>query len=51
MENLLNWHLIYRNESQMRDICPEAADQSDMCVRADATGVNLFLEVRKPKNG
>jgi extracellular factor (EF) 3-hydroxypalmitic acid methyl ester biosynthesis protein len=51
MEYLLDWHLIYRNDEQMRDICPEATDKADVCVRTDVTGVNLFLEVRKPDNG
>ena len=51
MEYLLDWHLIYRNDKQMRDIRPDAADKTDICIRTDATGVNLFLEVRKPDNG
>lgn len=49
MEYLLDWHLIYRKEKDMREICPEAADRGDACVRTDGTGVNLFLEVRKPE--
>jgi len=51
MEYLLDWHLFYRNEKQMWDIRPDAADKTDVCIRTDATGVNLFLEVRKPDNG
>jgi extracellular factor (EF) 3-hydroxypalmitic acid methyl ester biosynthesis protein len=51
MEYLLDWHLIYRNDTQMRDIRPDAADKTDVCIRTDATGVNLFLEVRKPDHG
>ena len=51
MEYLLDWHLIYRNDKQMRDIRPDGADKTDVCDRTDATGVNLFLEIRKPENG
>ena len=51
MEYLLDWHLIYRNDEQMRDIRPEDTDKADVCVHTDVTGVNLFLEVRKPDNG
>ena len=51
MEYLLDWHLIYRNEKQMQRLYPNAASAHDICVRTDATGVNLFLEVRKPVHG
>jgi extracellular factor (EF) 3-hydroxypalmitic acid methyl ester biosynthesis protein len=47
MEHLLDWHLIYRNEAEIRALAPAAA-RENVCVRADETGVNLFLEVRKP---
>ncbi len=48
MEHLLDWHLIYRTAAQMRSLAPARARAEDCCVRAEATGVNLFLEVRKP---
>jgi len=51
MEYLLDWHLIYRKEKDLRQICPQTADIREACVRTDATGVNLFLEVRKPDPG
>ncbi len=51
MEYLLDWHLIYRNDKNMWEICPDAAEKSDVCIRTDVTGVNLFLEVRKPGHG
>jgi len=50
MEHLLDWHLIYRNESEMRDLAPAKSSAENVCVRADETGVNLFLEIRKPEN-
>jgi extracellular factor (EF) 3-hydroxypalmitic acid methyl ester biosynthesis protein len=48
MEHLLDWHLIYRTATQMRALFPARASADDCCVRADDTGVNVFLEVRKP---
>ncbi|MCW5551109.1 MAG: class I SAM-dependent methyltransferase [Verrucomicrobiae bacterium] len=48
MEHLLDWHLIYRTAAQMRTLTPSRARAEEVCVRADATGVNVFLEVRKP---
>ncbi len=49
MEHLLDWHLIYRNEKEMRVLTPEKASAENARVYADETGVNLFLEVRKPE--
>ena len=51
MEHLLDWHLIYRKEQDLRALCPADAIDDYVSVRADATGVNLFIEVRKPDNG
>ena len=48
MEHLLDWHLIYRNGPQMAALRPQGADADAACVRCDDTGVNVFLEVRKP---
>lgn len=50
MEHLLDWHLIYRTAEQMRSLAPARARAEDCCVRAEATGVNLFLEIRKPNH-
>jgi len=47
MEHLLDWHLIYRTAAQMRTLSPTRASADACCVRADPTGVNVFLEVRK----
>jgi extracellular factor (EF) 3-hydroxypalmitic acid methyl ester biosynthesis protein len=48
MEHLLDWHLIYRREQDLRAVRPTNAIDDYVSVRADATGVNLFIEVRKP---
>jgi extracellular factor (EF) 3-hydroxypalmitic acid methyl ester biosynthesis protein len=50
MEYFLDWHLMYRNAQQMQPLIPDEARRENVFVRADVTGVNLFLEVRKPKN-
>jgi extracellular factor (EF) 3-hydroxypalmitic acid methyl ester biosynthesis protein len=42
MEHFLEWHLIYRNEEDMRKILPLSYRGIDCFT--DATGVNVFLE-------
>jgi extracellular factor (EF) 3-hydroxypalmitic acid methyl ester biosynthesis protein len=46
--DILEWHLIYRNGQQFRALRPDAADPELVKVQGDITGVNIFLEVRKP---
>jgi extracellular factor (EF) 3-hydroxypalmitic acid methyl ester biosynthesis protein len=46
MEHLLEWHLIYRNDAQMRAIIPEVHGPVDLYT--DVTGVNLFAEFSAP---
>lgn len=48
MEYLAEWHLVYRDEEQFFKLAPEKAPRGAATVKADATGVNIFLEVRKP---
>lgn len=48
MEYLAEWHLVYRDEEQFRKLAPESAPDDSVLVKADETGVNIFLEVRKP---
>ncbi|MDH5653680.1 MAG: class I SAM-dependent methyltransferase [Gammaproteobacteria bacterium] len=45
MEYIAEWFLIYRNEEQMKKLVPGLGEQH---VYADETGINLFLEIRKP---
>jgi extracellular factor (EF) 3-hydroxypalmitic acid methyl ester biosynthesis protein len=48
MAYLLDWHLIYRTAQNLRALLPDRAPDDAVQVRSDATGVNLFMEVRKP---
>lgn len=48
MECFLEWRLVYRDTAQMRLIAPDKATDDDISLRRDETGVNIFLEVRKP---
>jgi extracellular factor (EF) 3-hydroxypalmitic acid methyl ester biosynthesis protein len=48
MECFLEWHLVHRNEEKMRSVTPQKADPQDVSIKRDSTGVNVFIEVRKP---
>ncbi len=48
MEYLAEWHLVYRDEKQFLQIAPSLAPTENIRVIADPTGVNIFLEIRKP---
>ncbi len=50
MEHLLDWNLVYRNALQVQSISPREAVPDRVVVRSESTGLNLFLEVRKPKD-
>jgi extracellular factor (EF) 3-hydroxypalmitic acid methyl ester biosynthesis protein len=49
MESLVEWHLIYRDHAQMATLKPEAAPSGTCEIKTESTGINIFLEVRKPK--
>ncbi len=49
MEHVLDWNLVYRTGSQMATLKPERASE-DIRVESDLTGVNTWIEVRKPGN-
>jgi extracellular factor (EF) 3-hydroxypalmitic acid methyl ester biosynthesis protein len=49
MEYVMEWNLIYRDSAQMAALQPERATGDDMFVCSDETGVNVYVEVRKPK--
>ncbi len=51
MAYLLDWHLIYRTAQNLRALQPARAPDDAVQVRSDTTGVNLFMEVRKPDHG
>jgi extracellular factor (EF) 3-hydroxypalmitic acid methyl ester biosynthesis protein len=50
MEFVLEWNLIYRDDTAMMEIAPLNGGQFETELRKDVTGVNLFLEVRKRAN-
>ena len=50
MEYLLDWHLIYRNCKEMQDIAPVKAPADAVKIITEETGVNIFIEVRKPEH-
>jgi extracellular factor (EF) 3-hydroxypalmitic acid methyl ester biosynthesis protein len=48
MEYLLEWHLTYRNKEQLKVLIPDDAPARNVQIMSDDTGVNHFLEIRKP---
>jgi extracellular factor (EF) 3-hydroxypalmitic acid methyl ester biosynthesis protein len=48
MEYLLEWHLIYRTPLQLKQLIPDRAPARSSTLKTDATGINIYLEVRKP---
>lgn len=50
MEYFLEWHLLYRNAAALRALVPPEAGREQAQVLQDPTGVNVFLEIRKPKS-
>ncbi len=51
MEHLLDWHLVYRTGPEVGALKPRDAEADAVLVRCDDTGVNVFIEVRKPAHG
>jgi extracellular factor (EF) 3-hydroxypalmitic acid methyl ester biosynthesis protein len=51
MEFILEWHLICRNQEQLAALNPDKAPPGSFSVTHEDTGVNIFIEVRKPANG
>lgn len=45
MEYLMEWNLIHRSVEEMNDLIPDSISIKRSEVKADATGVNLFLEI------
>ena len=46
LEIILDWHLIYRDATQLRHLCADLSVE-EVRIQSDKTGVNLFLEIRK----
>jgi extracellular factor (EF) 3-hydroxypalmitic acid methyl ester biosynthesis protein len=50
MEYILDWHLIYRNGAQIETLTPSQVPEGCSRVLSEQSGVNIFLEIRKPNN-
>jgi extracellular factor (EF) 3-hydroxypalmitic acid methyl ester biosynthesis protein len=48
MEYLLEWHLIYRTPLELKRLVPDRAPPASFSLKTDDTGINIYLEVRKP---
>jgi extracellular factor (EF) 3-hydroxypalmitic acid methyl ester biosynthesis protein len=48
MECFLEWNLIYRDNRALRAVAPRQADESGIAIKRDPSGVNVFIEIRKP---
>jgi len=49
MEHLMEWFLIYRDSQTLASLGPQQASPDDCVIRAEPSGSNIFLEVRKPQ--
>ena len=49
MEYFLEWHLIYRNTQAMKDLISSWIQPDNVSVFHEPTGINILLEIRKPK--
>jgi extracellular factor (EF) 3-hydroxypalmitic acid methyl ester biosynthesis protein len=50
LEFVLDWHLIYRSTEQGAALIPKCIPEDARRVKMDTTGVNLFIEARKPRD-
>jgi extracellular factor (EF) 3-hydroxypalmitic acid methyl ester biosynthesis protein len=50
LDLILDWQLIYRRSSHFGALVPDPL-KAESSVKSDETGVNLFLELRKPTDG
>jgi extracellular factor (EF) 3-hydroxypalmitic acid methyl ester biosynthesis protein len=48
LEFVLDWHLIYRDLKEAGLIFPDSIPEEAKCIKKDPTGVNIFIEARKP---
>jgi len=49
MEYIMEWHLIYRDAESFAKLVPASVPESCVKVSPDSTGINIFLEIRKPE--
>ncbi len=48
LELILDWHLIYRDALGVAALRPSGVPAEDVRIESDDTGVNVFVETRKP---
>jgi extracellular factor (EF) 3-hydroxypalmitic acid methyl ester biosynthesis protein len=51
MEYMVDWLLVYRNATKMRQIMPSEIAGDIVRVFSELSSVNVFAEIRKPQNG
>ena len=49
MEYFLEWHLIYRDTRAMLALVPPQIQPGEISVIREPSGINIFLEIRKPE--
>jgi extracellular factor (EF) 3-hydroxypalmitic acid methyl ester biosynthesis protein len=49
MEFVVDWHLVYRDDSRFSELAPDRAPAEICKLEHDDTGVNVFSEIRKPE--
>ena len=49
MDYLMEWFLLYRDRKQLGALAPACVARENLCVKSDETGVNVYLEIRKPE--
>jgi len=50
MECMVDWYLVYRDATQMRQLMPEGIARDAVRVFSESSSVNIFAEIRKPSN-
>ncbi|MEN3940025.1 class I SAM-dependent methyltransferase [Prosthecobacter sp. SYSU 5D2] len=48
MECVMDWHLVYRTDENFLALTPSRAAPGSTLIKAEETGVNIFMEIRKP---
>jgi extracellular factor (EF) 3-hydroxypalmitic acid methyl ester biosynthesis protein len=49
MDFFLEWHIVHRNHPQLAQLKPDLAPKETFREKQEFTGVNIFIEVRKPQ--
>jgi extracellular factor (EF) 3-hydroxypalmitic acid methyl ester biosynthesis protein len=51
LELILDWHLIYRDAAQLKQVCSGIIPEDEVRIKSDKTGINIFMEARKSNHG